>query len=156
LCNDSNPCNINGVCDPAAANTTSGCISQKKVCGNSSYCSNHTCLDYTGCVSLPRDCSNNATTNSSCTTYNCSETQRACVALPAPCFNFLAAVGGIVGGALAGIIIAAAIVAGCSVAGGAYAVSQALNTDEDGMVINNPVYESAQRGGENPIHTHGY
>lgn len=154
LCNSSNPCVLNSVCDPSKATDSSGCVSQRKVCGGPAlFCSNMTCVDYTGCVSIPRDCGPpNATGNSSCTTYNCSEANKTCISVPAACFNFLGIVAGaLAGGVIAAIVIAACILALCSAGGGALAVAHGFGGEHDAQVVNNPMYQPSGNQRCNPL-----
>jgi len=150
LCKDNNTC-VYGQC------TLTGCVFLPVIdpCANSSlnssFCRNVTCLDYSGCVTLPRDCKNN-NSNLSCAIYNCSDTEEACIKIEHDCFFFF----GVVAGALAGGVIAAIVVAGILIAfgvtgGSAYAVSQVTQEAEVGGITVNPLYKGAKKETINPL-----
>lgn len=123
------PCLV-AFCYAGASNASDQCRTGPIQCVRPDNCSVVQCVtdqpsvdgggtNYTGCVN---------------TTVNCDQ-------------GFIGVIAGLVGGAIAGIVVAAAIcVAAASASGAAYAVSQNYGTEHDMRVENNPLYKGEGKG----------
>jgi len=138
LCVDPNPCVSAGYC-----NATLGCVTGSRISCNTSgyFCTNETCLDFQGCVSVPFNCVSNHS-NATCTIYNCSNIEQQCVAIQQSCFSFGAIVGAIIGAGAGVGIAAAALLFLALTAGAAYAAATQINSDTDRSIFNNPLYDA--------------
>jgi len=141
FCKNPDPCLDAGTCNPV-----NGCSYPKHDCGNNSYyCKNLTCLSFVGCSYIPIDCGLLNFSNTTCSTYNCSESQRSCVKVNLPCFQFFALAATISGGVIAVIIIVCVFVALGLAGTSAYAVSQAVQLEDHGRIVHNPLYEGKMK-----------
>jgi len=137
LCENPDVCVVNGGCDP----DNGGCVFTPLDCGvNTLYCKNLSCFSFIGCRYTPRNCFNNVSRNTTCTTYNCSEAQRACVPLSLPCYVFAAILVVLAGGIIAAIIIAGLLLAGALAGSSVYAVSANVEEHKEQAISNNPLY----------------
>jgi len=170
-----NPCTL-VQCDPFL-----GCISSAKECGREQVCAEERdfYIKYNkrwseigkssdkGNYQSPRcDVDRKAAKECNCTLvglYDCSiafcnQTSGECVETVQPCdgvktIDIIQAVGlGV--GAIVGIVIAAVICAAIS-GGGSYAAYESLNNDHTGAIKNNPLFETREKGGNNPLHNPG-
>jgi len=90
-------------------------------------------------------------TNGTCSTMNCSDISSSCNLTAGVCFNYLGAlVGGVVSGVIAAIILGILAALACA-GGGAYAIVNTLESQEDAIIVNNPMYEGNSEGGENAL-----
>jgi hypothetical protein len=145
LCQDSDPCVNNSICNL----TAKACTAEEVVCPfQGLYCKTALCIPFDGCSAKPRDCQGNRS-NTSCDTFNCSEVNRTCEKKSADCFNFLGIVAGIVvGGVIGGVLGAAAILIFASTSGAAYAISSTSATEDGHKVKHNPLYHGQGKSAE--------
>jgi len=116
-------------CDDYQENVSLLCVRQNIVCPTSNNCTISICyLNYTDSQgNLKEGCKN--------TTYDCA-------------FGFFGIVAGLVGGAIAGIVIAGAIIlCGAMVGGSAYAISSNQGNDKEQKVSINPLYRKGGKSG---------
>jgi hypothetical protein len=116
-------------CDNYQSNLSLLCVKESIVCPKNSNCTSAECLiNYTDSNGVLRSgCKN--------TTFDCA-------------FAYFGVLAGLVGGAIAGIVIAAAIILCCAmVGGGAYAVSQSTSHSTDSNVKENPLYRKGVKTG---------
>jgi len=122
---------FNAHCDDYQTNRSLLCVRTNVICPTSgkNNCTIGICFDnYT-------DSSGNLRHGCKNTTYDCA-------------FGFVGIVAGLVGGAIAGIVIAAAIIlCGAMVGGSAYAISASQNHEKDQKVSINPLYRSGGKAG---------
>jgi len=155
-CDDNDACTTD-ICDNTSA--TFRCINISKDCSYlNDECNLNLCNSFETNLSLicvkspivcPRD--NNCTYAQCLFNYTDEKTQQnisGCKNTTLDCaFNIGAVVAGLVGGAIAGIVIAAAIlVCGAMAGGGAYAISQTSAGSDHTKVSINPLYKGSGKG----------
>jgi hypothetical protein len=134
---------------------TSGCIETKKVnfCsqiinGTNPVCSDQSCKDFEGCISILKNC-NNTNAKKECNTYECSEVvskdkqPAGCQKVERECANLGAIVGAVVGaGAAVGIALGVAFLCLVAIAGGTAAAAHQYKQETESQVYENPTYKS--------------
>jgi hypothetical protein len=153
-CDDNDPC-TDQTCDPSVGCvvTNRSCASFEDIC-NTAYCDSSVANISEQCVKQPILCPKDPKDN--CTLAECNvdnPTQKlGCYNTTTDCTNLGAIIGGITGGAIAGIVVGAGFVALALLGGTAYAASTLVAQDTENEVNTNPLYkqkvkESAGLGG---------